>query len=232
MAAADTSSTVEFPAAGGSGKKKSLVALTDYRPTFFQMKNENEKTEMFRKQFATVNQAKGTSIEIFCTDSPAVFTCEYKQKIDAFTTKNPWTWSSLVCIVVKDLTDQRGFSNVFCMDLPAFLNIFARRDILTGIWKDLACQVADSWNETNGSAEKVSVRVTKEAIISMDHRRILWTKGQDQTLQLIASSHNFTVSNQSVNNEVRMSAEDVGCQLRYRSGAVFIDLDSVQYHLL
>ena len=111
-----------------------------------------------------------------------------------------FAFSTLVVLVVKDLKDMSRSPNVFCTDIATFLNVFARHDVLASIVKESAAGVVEAWNASNGPAEKATVRQGRECVHNLDHRRILWTKGQEQTLQLIVTSHNFTLANQNISS--------------------------------
>jgi hypothetical protein len=204
---------------------KQPPAMSEYNPAFFKIKSAYDpNVQPFRKHLSLINEDTGTSIDIHCTDSPGVFNSDHSQAVDAFRSKHPWTYSTLVCIIIKAVNRPSYRSaNVFCMDIASFLNVFARYDLLRADVKKMAEGVTQAWNEVNGAAERATLRVGRDSLVALDHRRLLWTKGQEQTLQLILNAHNFTKTHQNDNVDLEMPVEEVDCSLRYRSGVVFTD---------
>lgn len=190
--------------------------FNEYSP-FLGNKEETSAKDVFKKSINLLTNL--THIELQATDN--AYTCvgeEYKHITKFKQMHKDWTLNeSLVSFSYRSINAPEAQEiKAFCTDIPAFLHMFNRVDILKEKMSQIATSLSDIWNIKNDKPEKIGARVWDEKPILIDFRKQQFSKNTTE-LVLCGTSFNHTLIKQHAYENATCQPKDIYFQIRYQS---------------
>ena len=156
-------------------------------------------------------------LTLLVTNTP--YTCygdEYKHIYKFKLSQDVQFSDSLVCFTQNQLNSPENMMKVLCMDIPAFLHIFScfTTKMFAKMAED-AMLLADEWTKDNGPKEMKGRRRADERQTFLDYRENSKYRGVSEII-LAATTYNFNLANQDVDEDLTCRPDDIVFQLRYQ----------------
>ena len=184
-----------------------------YSPYIVDRKHEESKKIYKRSASFMLNMNQMT---LTVTDTPyTLFGREYDHISKFKRSQDVQFPDSIVCFAFRTINKPDDDLKAFCLDIPAFLHIFSRPDVLKEKMLAKAFELADVWTRDNGAASMKGKRNADERVISLDYRQNSKSAGVSEIV-MAATSIAFTVLKQNEPGEVTCSPQDITFHMRYQ----------------
>ena len=186
---------------------------SSYRPYLADRKMGDRK-KIYKREASFVISM--TSLTLLVTDTPYIcYGAEYDH-IKKFKRQQEVQFpDSLVSFAYRTINKADDDLKAFLLDIPAFLHIFNKPEMLLEKMHDKATELTHQWNEDNSSPDMKGSRTADERIIALDFRQNSKSSGVSEIV-LCPTTFDFTVANQNTAGEVICKLEDVMFQLMYQ----------------